>query len=287
MIAQFLRSEHRAPRVPALLDLADLIHQPRGENEAAIRAACTSSYLGGRRALVRVLGRYKLLVDTDDFDIAAHLLLDGFWEYWVTAALARLVRPGMTCVDVGAHLGYFTLLMADLAGPQGCVHAVEPNPRLRELLGQSLRVNGFAARVRVHGVALSDVDDAPVDLVVPPGQSGGGYVVPAEGGGMVRTRRMDALDGLSHVDFVKIDAEASEERIWRGMRALLDRGAPLTVAIEFTTARYADPAGFLSAMLDEGFSLAVIDADSGIRPATAAQVLEAPAAADQMLVLRR
>ncbi len=284
-MAQFLRSERRAPRGRARFDLADLAHRPRGENEAAIRAACTSAYVGAGRAWVRVLDRYKLLVDTRDVDIAPHLLLDGYWEYRVTAALAQLVRPGMTCVDAGAHLGYFTLLMADLAGAEGSVHAVEPNPRLRALLDLSVRANGFAARVRSHGLALHDANDAPATLVVPPAQSGGGFVVTGEGD--LPTRRMDALEGLVRADLVKIDAEASEERIWTGMRGLLDRAAPMTVVIEFTVARYADPAAFLSRMTGAGFALSLIDPDAGIGPATPVQVLAAPPARDQMLVLRR
>lgn len=280
-MAHLLRGERRPARG---FDIADLTQRPRGENEAAIRAACSSAYLGGRRALVRVLGRYKMLVDTDDFDIAAHLMIDGFWEYWVTEALARLVRPGMICVDAGAHLGYFTLLMADLTGPQGAVHAFEPNARLRALLDTSVRVNGFAERVRVHGEALLDAEGT-VELVVPPRQSGGGHVV--AGAGDIAATRLDAVAGLARVDLVKIDAEASEERIWAGMRGLLDRAAPLIVAIEFTTARYADPAAFLARMTGEGFALSVIDPDAGIRDATPGEVLSAPPALDQMLVLRR
>lgn len=285
MIAQFLRSERRARREAVRFDLADLARRPRDVNEAAIRTACTSAYVGGGRAWVRVLDRYKLLVDTHDVDIAPHLLLDGYWEYRVTAALAQLVRPGMTCVDAGAHLGYFTLLMADLAGPGGCVHAVEPNPELRALLDTSVRANGFAERVRSHALALHDADDAPAALVVPPAQSGGGYVVVGEG--ELATRRMDALEGLARADLVKIDAEASEERIWTGMRGLFDRAAPMTVVVEFTIARYADPAGFLARMTGEGFALSHIDPDAGIRPVTSSHVLAAPPALDQMLVLRR
>ncbi|WP_204307571.1 hypothetical protein, partial [Enterobacter hormaechei] len=70
----------------------------RTENEAAIRSLCTNAYLGDGRALVRVLGRYKMFVDTRDVDIGAHLLLDGFWEMWVTELLPQLIRPGAVCI---------------------------------------------------------------------------------------------------------------------------------------------------------------------------------------------
>ncbi len=73
-----------------------------------MRALCESAYLGDETALCRVLGRYKMFVDTSDNSLSPHLMLDGYWEMWLTEALARAIRPGMTVVDVGANLGYFT-----------------------------------------------------------------------------------------------------------------------------------------------------------------------------------
>ena len=130
----------------------------RGELEQRARAACQSSYLGDHTSLCRVLGKHLCYVDTRDRHLAPHLIMNGFWEPWITVAIAQRMRPGMVCVDVGANLGYFTMLLADLVGPSGAVIAFEPNPRLRELCTSSISANGFRDRTCVSGFAASDRD---------------------------------------------------------------------------------------------------------------------------------
>jgi hypothetical protein len=83
-----------------------------------IRALAGGIPMGGGTLLCRSLGRYKMLVDAADHAHAPQLLLDDYWEWWTTAFLARNLRPGETMVDAGASYGYFTLLAADLVGPE-------------------------------------------------------------------------------------------------------------------------------------------------------------------------
>ena len=190
------------PTFPAPFDLGELRTYPRARNEAAVRSLCQNAYLGDQTALCRVLGRYKAFVDTADTGLSSHLLLDGYWEMWVTEALLGFVREGMVAVDVGANLGYFTLLLADLCGSSGRVHAFEPNPALLDRLRRTLAVNGYGPRTRVHGVPLSDEDGRAVELVVPGGEPKNGHIVAAglsDAGSSValRTRRLDSVAGLA------------------------------------------------------------------------------------------
>ena len=83
------------------------------------------------------------------------LCLGGHWESWITLAIARLVRPGWRCLDVGANHGYYTLIMADGVGPTGNVLAVEPNRKPARLLPLTLSVNGFSDWVEVVERAAS------------------------------------------------------------------------------------------------------------------------------------
>lgn len=287
------RSRDAEPPPPqaGLFDLGDLLTRSRSENEAGVRALCANAYLGNGTALCRVLGRFKMFVDTADVGLSSHLLLDGYWEMWLTEVMAQVVRPGMTAVDVGANLGYFTLLMADLVGPGGRVEAFEPNPSIAARLRRSVSVNGFDDRVTIHEQPLSDEDGAEVSLVVPEGEPKNAYVLPA---GETRSdahrlvaRRFDAIAGLDRADVVKIDADAAEEAIWRGMHGVLASCRPMTVFLEFSPIRYASPEAFLDAIAAYGFSLGLLDLRRGVRPASVTDVLSGPAHVDRMLVLRR
>jgi hypothetical protein len=95
----------------------------RWELEEYSRRRATGIFYGDNRMLCRLLGDYLAFVDTHDFMLAPRLVADGFWEAWVTLAVARYLQPGMWCVDVGANYGYYTLLMAAACGPEGRIVA--------------------------------------------------------------------------------------------------------------------------------------------------------------------
>jgi FkbM family methyltransferase len=75
--------------------------------------------------------------------IARDACLIGAYEPPVTQIFTRLLRPGATVVDLGANWGYFTLMAAQLAGPGGRVLALEPDPRMFDLLERNVRLNGL------------------------------------------------------------------------------------------------------------------------------------------------
>jgi FkbM family methyltransferase len=269
-------------------DLWRLLTPPRYLNESAIRALCHNAYLGDGVAVCRVLGRYRMFVDTSDIGLSTLLLLDGFWEMWVTEAIFQLVQPGMTVIDVGANLGYYTMLTADLVGETGRTIAVEPNPHLATLLRRSVSINGYADRTTVHQCALGE-RDGNAGLIVPPGEPKNAYLAPAgtAGGVNVPVRRLDEIEGALDADFIKIDVEGAEEMVWRGMAGILAQDRPLTIVLEFTPGRYADAARFLDEILSAGFDLNIVDHYAGVIPISRADVLTGPPTEDQMLVLVR
>lgn len=260
----------------------------RRVNQRRIRARCMALWVSDGVAACRVLGRFKMYVQADDHAHAAHLMFDGYWEMPVTEVVAALVRPGMVAVDAGANQGYYTLLLAELVGPDGRVHAVEPNPRMVALVGRSLAVNGLAGRVRLHAEALGGPVARRVVLRVPEGTPSGAYVEDAgDAAGATVTRSLDAILGDGRLDFIKIDAEGSEMAIWEGMRGILGRGAPLIVVMEFLLDRAPDAAGFLDEVAGLGFTLSCVDARQGLRAVTAGEVLASAGDVEWMLVLRR
>lgn len=272
-----------------LYDIWRLLSYPRHECEAEIRGLCRNVFLGDATSLCRVLGRYKMFVDTRDIGISSHLMLEGFWEMWVTEAMMRSVRRGSTVIDVGANLGYFTLLLADLTGPEGKVLSFEPNPALAGRLKNSIHVNGFTPYTTLCPFALGEAEGS-VTLDVTADQPGGGRTIAYTGDDhsvAVPMKRLDSIPGALDAEFIKIDVEGFEEHVWRGMEGILAQKRPLTIFMEFTIERYADPRGFLDAILSEGFPLEIIDFSGHIVPITIEELFNRPHGVDHMLAFRR
>lgn len=269
--------------------LSRLGSHARGANEAQIRAACYSVVLDDEDILCRILGRYKIYVDAHDKGLSSHLMLDGFWEMWVTETIARLVRPGMVAADIGANLGYYTILMGDLVGPNGHVHAFEPNPPIARRLRHSVGMNAGNRRTTVHEVALTD-HDGSIALYAPLHEPKNATIVGAAdrlGSVVVPARRLDSIAEIERLDFVKIDAEGAEAAIWRGMERHLDADRPPTILLEYAGDRVADPDGFIDAIIGRGFLLCLVRHDGRTVPIDKRALLALPRDEDQMLLLRR
>ncbi len=268
--------------------LDELLTRPRQENEAIVRSLCFHAYLGNQTAMCRVLGRYKMLVDTEDMGVSVHLIGEGLWEIWHTEVTLQLLKPGMKAVDIGANLGYFSLLMSEIVGEHGSVHAFEPNPDIAHRLRRSLNINGFGGRATVHETALTDHDGEAL-MAIPSGEPGGAHLIadPTGRTGIgVRAQTFDSIPALADADYIKIDVEGFEDTVWRGMRNLVKSGRPLTMIMEFTGDCYRDSGGFLDEIGAAGFSIDLLDHVREIVPVERAEILSRPMES-LLLVLRR
>ena len=209
-----------------------------------MRERASPVYLGGSRAQCRILGHYKFFVNTQDTGFASHVLVDGYWEIWLTLFIAGLVRPGWSVIDVGANFGYYTLLLGDRVGESGRVLAFEPNPAVARSLRDSVAVNGFSGRTRVEECALCDVAEGVGHFFLPLNKPLNARIVPPDYAppepGEIVPIRLSCLDRymgeVPRVDFVKIDAEGAEFSILEGMRGLIARDRPRMI-IEFNAHR--------------------------------------------------
>ncbi|HEX2446283.1 MAG TPA: FkbM family methyltransferase [Vicinamibacterales bacterium] len=173
---------------------------------------------GGSRAL-------RFVCDLRD-GIAREVCFVGRYGAQETRLLRALLRPGMTAVDVGANWGYFTLLAASLIGSQGRVVALEPEPRLFQLLDENVRLNDLS-QVTAIRAAATDRSNVTLPLLSFDESScnwGVSSIAPALAG---ETREVDgrSLDGLmtelglGTIDVVKIDVEGHELAVLAGMAA--------------------------------------------------------------------
>lgn len=279
----------------ALLHLHELMAFDRQQAELAILQRVSNAYLGNHTALVRVLGRYKLYVDTRDRGFGSHVLLDGFWEIWLTLFCARNVKRGMTAIDVGANFGYYSILLAELVGAKGELVAVEPNPHAADFLRRSAELNGMLGRTRIERLALGKMASGEASLYVPHSEPKNALIVsedflPRVQEGSVISVPVTTLDQLcascERVDFIKIDAEGAEEAIFDGMGETIGRHQPMIV-VEFNSARYADAGDFLDRLASLYGSLRRLDFSGEAVPVTREDLLSKYGSDDSLLVLSR
>lgn len=198
----------------------------------------------GWGAVARVHG-CRMEVALDDL-IGRTLYVDGEIEPAGTAAARRFVRPGAVVFDVGAHAGYYSLLLSRLTGEGGAVHAFEPVPETAARLRSNLALNaGLGARVRVVEAALSDRDGRVRMNVAGEVNTGASHVVPVaevddrdrRAAGVRRTIEIACRTGDSawaeagrpEVRLVKIDVEGHELHVLRGLRETLRAHGPVVL----------------------------------------------------------
>lgn len=275
-----------------LVGLEELRTLDRFTLERRARACVSPVYLGEHRALCRILGRLKFFLDTRDEGFGAHVLLDGFWEGWLTTFIAHRLKPGMTFVDVGANFGYYTLLAGDLVGTLGRVVAVEPNPAAAGLLSKSVLINGFSGWTEIHCVAASDGSKQSAQLVVPSTEPKNAYLTEAqtsESESIISVPCAAAdtlLKSLERVDFIKIDAEGSEEAIVLGLRNTIERHRP-DMIIEFNPRRCRNPRETLSTLLEHYGKIATLETDGQLHTASPETLLSPGRNEDWLLFLTR
>jgi FkbM family methyltransferase len=184
--------------------------------------------------------------------VSDHLVTHGVWEPFESSLLPQLLRPGGCMLDVGANLGYFSVLGAQLVGGSGRVVAVEPDSENFALL----RANTAGLTpVELQGLALGAVP-GHVTMSANPANKGDLYPL-READSTVPMLRGDEL-GLDRVDLLKIDVQGAELAVLQGLRETMARSRPgLAVMIEawpYGLARFGDSA---AALLDELLALAL------------------------------
>ncbi len=180
-----------------------------------------------------------------------------------TALLERLIEPGWVVADVGANIGYFTLLFARAVGSVGKVIAFEPDPANIEILRHNVRANGYP-QVTVVPAAVTDgraactlyrASDNTVDHRA---YDTGDAREPVAVSGISLDQQ---FAGTERLDLVKIDVQGWEAQVVAGMRALFERNLPRNLLIEFwpqgLVAAGADPRTLLETLEHVGFTLRV------------------------------
>ena len=219
----------------------------------------------------------KMYLNSKDKGVDTTLLVHGVYEAFETDLIKRIIGKGMVVVDIGANIGYYTLIASRLVGNKGRVYAFEPEPSNYQRLCKNIAANRYENVVSVCKAA-SNINGT-AKLYVNPAHTGSSsfaedhpvHSTEAPQCCLVETITLDSffeqIGRDIKVDFIKVDAEGAEGLVWDGAQKVL--GQPhLTMFMEFTpnTQRSmgTDPLGLLGKITNCGFTIQFINSQRRI-----------------------
>ena len=210
----------------------------------------------------------RFYVKPNDF-VENRLCFFGVWEPAVTRLFEHILKAGDVVVDVGANIGYYSILAEKLVGESGTVFAIEPSESIRQRLKRNLELNASKG-IRVVPYGAWHQSDA-ADLHFIEGNRGSSTLSdadPSEKSERIALRTLDSLiptELHQRVTLMKIDVEGAEEFALLGAESILRSASNLTVLCEVDPGRMASLKGsaqrLIELMQERGFSVFRIDND--------------------------
>jgi len=209
----------------------------------------------------RIRTRYDVRFECDLTDKVTREIYYAGFDRKDCRILKRLVKPGAVILDVGANVGYFSLLCAKWILGRGAVHAFEPFPKTVRRFERNVELNpGLQPVVHLHRSALSDFIGT-MGMKVPDQGNQGCNFLNATGGSSVDVTTLDSFcekEQLSRIDIIKIDVEGSEIALLRGAEETIRRFRPvLMVEVNPSTLKNfgKTPADLIQAIARHGYRL--------------------------------
>ncbi len=182
-------------------------------------------------------GHFDIIIDPSNGYLDAQIYAHGLYEPHIVHELTTHIKPGDTCIDVGANIGHHTIIMSKASGTTGHVYAYEPIPHIRKQAEESVAQNTLT-NVTFYSDALSD-SASHLDLHVRKGNIGGSSLVATSTNDeyiKVNVRTLDSYY-FTKVDFIKIDVEGYEYHVLLGAKDLIQKHRPV-ILFEYSPIYY-------------------------------------------------
>ncbi|TRZ92793.1 MAG: FkbM family methyltransferase [Dehalococcoidia bacterium] len=212
-----------------------------------------------------------VLINVRDNGIGSKMFLQGGYASGRISEIRKAVKEGDTVIDIGANIGYFTVLLANLVGPEGKVYAFEPDPRNFHLLQRTVERNGWS-HVTIEQKAVSN--KVGEFLLYQSPSWAGSALTPCDHVSVVKVQVITLDEFLSdehNVSFVKMDMDGSEPLAISGMTQLIQRSPNIRLLAEYEPGnlkRYLSaPLDFITIAEQHGLKLtAILDTEKGRLP---------------------
>jgi FkbM family methyltransferase len=219
-----------------------------------------------------------MIVDIHDYGIGTQLFLKGTYGAGRVEEIRKIVKEGDTVIDIGANIGYFTVLLANIVGNGGKVYAFEPDPRNTKLLKRTIERNGWKNVFLVNNAVSNMVGE----LTLYQTHSHAGNSISqceAESTIKVDVVTIDSVLNMQKVSFIKMDMDGSEPLAIIGMKNLILRSPNLKILSEYQPSnlrRYiTHPLDFILIANNNGLLLeGILDTETGRLPTLSLTPLE-------------
>jgi FkbM family methyltransferase len=230
-----------------------------------------------RPRVAEIMG-HKMFLDSSD---SLHLSVSHTYEPLETGLVHQLVKAGDSVVDIGANIGYYTLLLAKLVGEQGRVFAFEPEPRNLKLLQKNVALSGYRNIVVIPKAASNTTGNARLYLS---DYNNGDHRMsnssePRDSIAISTVRIDEELRSYDRpIRLIKMDVQGHEASALEGMPELLSRNRSISILSEFWPVGLkrsgADPWGYLACYVNRGFTLYHLnESANAIEPAEPANLM--------------
>ena len=206
----------------------------------------------------------KITLKTSDY-LGFNLYVEGVYEPHTIDFFVRNLAKGENVLDIGANIGYHTLIMSKLVGP-GQVFSFEPNPHILPILYKNIGSNN-RKNITVFEVGLSDRNTVQ-NFYVPDGSgssSGQASLRSLGGETVIEKIKLIRLESILHtlpkIRLIKMDIEGAEGLALAGMGGFLNRDKPLIIfefSSEFLRSLGTEPSSVIAGLRNMGFDLYVL-----------------------------
>ena len=214
-----------------------------------------------------IIQNQKMFLDSKD---SLQLSLNGIYGEFETEIVKNEIKPNDVVLDVGAHIGYFTLLFAKLVGSEGKVFSFEPEPKNFELLTKNIEINNYE-NVITESKIVSDKNKT-CTLYTFETSSGANRIYKPNENINVKPIEVDSIsldeyfknsEFLKRIKFVKIDVEGAELLVLKSMKSIFQNNNNIKLLLEFNPKFLLEigskSSDFFNLLHSESFSIFFID----------------------------
>ncbi len=214
-----------------------------------------------------VIQNQKMFLDKKD---SLDLSINGIYGEFETEIIKNEIKPNDVVIDVGAHIGYFTLLFAMLVGPNGKVFSFEPEPKNYQLLKRNVEINNYE-NVITECKIVSDKNEKCI-LYTFDSSSGANRIYKPDNDVNSKPIEVDSISldeffknskFLKKIKFIKIDVEGAEVLVLKSMKLILKENNNIKLLLEFNPTFLSEigsgASDFFKILYSENFTIFLID----------------------------